>query len=902
MSNPINVLHHNEKAYFNSSIDSMISCKIQWDREGNRYIDSSFSIFNDKKKNGFELDKNKKKMSEQQEWSSKTVVELKQICKGLGLPTSSRLRKDDLIKNICKKIQFIPEADNLTWKQVQDKCSKNEKEYCGQQKELPVPPRQPQKELPIPPLSRISETTATAATCKIIDFIKQQSCTADIANWKNNPALYQKAYKTFSRYREQTAIVLLAEATNSCIRGEIGVFLNNDRDKYFGVVNTPQFDKYYKLSPPSACVKSSIWVVRLSVEYVEKLSSADLPLTEAKLEILKNRTDAISHSMTMIIDRDRKQIEVFDPNGQGDVETVFIALRDTLSEKDEFKGYTWLEPWMSCVSIGPQGKTKTSDCAHWSLLYSFIRVRCPQVRPLDLQKHLVSIPSANLWELMMHWMCFLRRYANERGILFFGRIRDDFLLNKTEFNNSITDLHFSLIEALNAGDLQKTRAIFENIQQAHAERYYLKCKSLPYTVDYYLQTPSTKVVGLKEEENNLTPKERFELYNNIVYQKDIVENIPILEPVMIKLMKTTNQKEFDELFRPVRDTLNTMRRALKSINRFIEEVDEIQKKNEEFIKFKTNVENTERKIQPWLRVLTSPLVKTSSLERTFSIIDKRNWLNNYSYLEKRLISLEEEVTSRVQSDKYLLSELSDLQDEFFDKLTLNKVATKDSELNTKFTNMKERIEKADIIVEKRDWLKKYNDVQDEIIFIEKQLILLSNYEKSLQEAKLEKDEESVTEYTELINLRKKNIKSGLISLKEGFFKQLSLNRRQREDSEFTTKFTNMQERISKAELVVQDPEEQATWLDEFKTIESKVKRAEDDYKLMVSLEKQLETIAPEEEKKHVAKIKKLRTLLIDDLQRTGSDLSNIRPRTLIINLPLLNQLLERVNYIEDQIL
>jgi hypothetical protein len=76
----------------------------------------------------------------------------------------------------------------------------------------------------------------------------------------------------------------------------------------------------------------------------------------------------VGHSCVAIIDNKRKTVEIADPNGEGWSAPLFILIRDYLKDKTEYKSYNFIEPWQSCVATGLQAKTRTEDCAHWSLL------------------------------------------------------------------------------------------------------------------------------------------------------------------------------------------------------------------------------------------------------------------------------------------------------------------------------------------------------------------------------------------------------------------------------------------------------------------------------------------------------------------------------------------------------
>jgi hypothetical protein len=66
------------------------------------------------------------------DWNKKTVKELKNICRDLEIPLQSRVRKDEIIDQICDRLKdlafYDPRDTNKTWSEVRESCNKGNRE------------------------------------------------------------------------------------------------------------------------------------------------------------------------------------------------------------------------------------------------------------------------------------------------------------------------------------------------------------------------------------------------------------------------------------------------------------------------------------------------------------------------------------------------------------------------------------------------------------------------------------------------------------------------------------------------------------------------------------------------------------------------------------------------------
>ena len=97
----------------------------------------------------------------------------------------------------------------------------------------------------------------------------------------------------------------------------------------------------------------------------------------------------MAHAMSLVVDHDNKEIELFEPNG-ADIRwepIVFEGLRQYFKEKKYWENYTWTNTSEYC----PRGDLQTRPmCALYSLLWFYLRSQCSNLRRQTLTHYLIE--------------------------------------------------------------------------------------------------------------------------------------------------------------------------------------------------------------------------------------------------------------------------------------------------------------------------------------------------------------------------------------------------------------------------------------------------------------------------------------------------------------------------------
>lgn len=124
-----------------------------------------------------------------------------------------------------------------------------------------------------------------------------------------------------------------------------------------------------------------------------------------------------AHSMAVLVDRQNRVIEYYEPNGSGvpwfqPVSDALASLFGTFARRNELE----FRPVGSCPRVGIQGVSGEAKCAYFSSLYMALRLGCTQIPPSALVTSLRDAGPDYLRNLIQHWHCFLIDYAERMGI------------------------------------------------------------------------------------------------------------------------------------------------------------------------------------------------------------------------------------------------------------------------------------------------------------------------------------------------------------------------------------------------------------------------------------------------------------------------------------------------------
>lgn len=159
-----------------------------------------------------------------------------------------------------------------------------------------------------------------------------------------------------------------------------------------------------------------------------------------------------SHSNVVLIDHQRKTIELFEPHGEAKWSVVVLAtLQKVLPTK--ILGYRCLEPLNYGPRTGVQARSGDAYCASWTLLYLATRLNCPTLTREQVLAKLLVDPKT----LLSKWNSYVNNHTQrdkDSLILHAERLEDDiicYLINR--INNNII---VSMSQLTTAAEVAKT--------------------------------------------------------------------------------------------------------------------------------------------------------------------------------------------------------------------------------------------------------------------------------------------------------------------------------------------------------------------------------------------------------------------------------------------------------------
>lgn len=123
------------------------------------------------------------------------------------------------------------------------------------------------------------------------------------------------------------------------------------------------------------------------------------------------------HSCMIIIDPNKRIVELFDPNGvdyERDPhkkvihEIAYSKLRSAL----KLDGYSMCSPSVTCPRIGPQGVSDDSMCYMWSMLYLHLRLKNPSMGSDQINSEMIRETKGKV-PLVIDYMMVMRDTIKE---------------------------------------------------------------------------------------------------------------------------------------------------------------------------------------------------------------------------------------------------------------------------------------------------------------------------------------------------------------------------------------------------------------------------------------------------------------------------------------------------------
>lgn len=189
-------------------------------------------------------------------------------------------------------------------------------------------------------------------------------------------------------------------ATQGQISGEIHVYVGLD-----GQIVMHKHKSGWMYSKTDATKPIVFLVIIYFITNPEQAFYLDLTMEPPKVKL--NRKQALytsdSHAAVLIVDPVRKEADYSDPHGYAPWNAfVYPELRKAVHANIKL-----LPPWDTCPNLGVQRVYNAPICGYFSSVYAFLRLRCPQVPPLQLQTFLSRLGRQRLIRLIRGWACFL---------------------------------------------------------------------------------------------------------------------------------------------------------------------------------------------------------------------------------------------------------------------------------------------------------------------------------------------------------------------------------------------------------------------------------------------------------------------------------------------------------------
>jgi hypothetical protein len=130
---------------------------------------------------------------------------------------------------------------------------------------------------------------------------------------------------------------------------------------------------------------------------------------------IRDASSTSSHANMVFINTRQKTVELFEPNGSGSrfSNTLARDLNDLMctGKNAIYPGYTFIHPDEYCpLGLGPQaiyGGEGGGYCNIYSILYTWMRINCPESTREQITYYLISMPRYRLKKLVSNWICYV---------------------------------------------------------------------------------------------------------------------------------------------------------------------------------------------------------------------------------------------------------------------------------------------------------------------------------------------------------------------------------------------------------------------------------------------------------------------------------------------------------------
>jgi hypothetical protein len=246
----------------------------------------------------------------------------------------------------------------------------------------------------------ITRSTDLEMDCTALDDLLNTHCGAPGELHDRNYFRYLQSIDGFLSH--------LLQSSEACYMGYINVASNVDR-KWAQVYSFPDTHQC-----EARATDFGVVLVHLEMGPFTRPQESSSNLPE-QVEAAKFSGTNKPHAMALVIDHKRKQIELFEPNGIVDwTPLVFDALRSYFQQQERFRDYKWISTEQFCPRLGIQSISKFAMCGLYSLLWIYLRIRCPGIDREELNRNLLRGGKTLIDALLSGLQCKVAEFAATR--------------------------------------------------------------------------------------------------------------------------------------------------------------------------------------------------------------------------------------------------------------------------------------------------------------------------------------------------------------------------------------------------------------------------------------------------------------------------------------------------------
>lgn len=233
--------------------------------------------------------------------------------------------------------------------------------------------------------------------CSGLTTLLNSSCGQDLSD---------TMYSVCQVYQEQFVDHFIQTLPNACYAGKINIAANLQL----------AWSKVYskeKMALKCRAVPLMVVLIHLSMGNFKPSTINQDIAKQAK--ILYRQGESKNHAMVLIVDNEKKEVELFEPNGAA-IEWVPLVFDAAKSHFTDFASYKWLEPQEFCPRVSIQGISKHAMCAYFSMLWVYLRTHCPLIDRETLVRVLLQGGPHFIDRLLIGLQCLIIQFVQTSNL------------------------------------------------------------------------------------------------------------------------------------------------------------------------------------------------------------------------------------------------------------------------------------------------------------------------------------------------------------------------------------------------------------------------------------------------------------------------------------------------------